>query len=93
MCRRAATACAGTPPTYARDVRPLLEARCFHCHANGGEAADEHDFSHVETLRAQKLALVGEMEACAMPPSPAPPLPAAEAEMLLQWVACGALDR
>jgi hypothetical protein len=93
VCQRAVAACTGAPPTYANDVRPILEKRCFQCHANGGVAADEHDFSRLETLRAQKVALAGEIGACAMPPSPEPTLPETEALTLLNWVACGARDR
>jgi len=89
-CHHATPPCAGLPPTYATDVRPILERRCFKCHAGEGVAADEHDFSYVETLRAQKHALASEIGACAMPPSSELPVPDAEAEVLLRWVACGA---
>jgi mono/diheme cytochrome c family protein len=82
-------ACAGPPPTYVADVRPLLERRCFTCHANDGPAAEEHDFTHVETLRAQRRQLVDEVSERAMPPKGRPQLTDAEAQTLLQWVACG----
>ena len=89
MCHRAMPVCAGTTPTYANDVRPILERHCFKCHAGDGIAADEHDFSHVETLRAQKRGLASEIGACAMPPSPEAPIEEREADVLLRWVACG----
>ncbi|HEY8088741.1 MAG TPA: hypothetical protein VIF09_12870 [Polyangiaceae bacterium] len=88
-CHHASPRCAGPPPTYTADVRPILERRCFKCHAADGVAADEHDFSRVETLRAQRSAVASEIGACAMPPSSEPPVPDAEAELLLRWVACG----
>ena len=88
-CHHAAPSCAVAAPSYAQDVRPILQARCFKCHAGEGEAAGEHDFSHVETLRAQKRALSNEIGACAMPPTPEPPVPEEEAEVLLRWAACG----
>jgi hypothetical protein len=88
-CRHATPSCAGAAPSYAQDVRPILQARCFKCHAGEGEAAGEHDFSRVETLRAQKRALANEIGACAMPPTPEPPVPDEEAEVLLRWAACG----
>jgi hypothetical protein len=91
-CHHATPQCVGPPPTYTADVRPILERRCFKCHAGEGVAADEHNFSHVETLRAQKRALANEIGACAMPPSSEPPVPDAEAEVLLRWVACGAAE-
>jgi uncharacterized membrane protein len=86
--------CTGTqPPTYVADVRPVLERRCFTCHANDGPAAEEHDFTHIETLRAQRLQLVDEVTARAMPPKGRPQLTDGEAQTLLQWVACGANER
>jgi hypothetical protein len=85
-------ACAATSPTYTDDVRPILEKHCFKCHAGDGVEADDHDFSRVETLRAQRRALVNEIGACAMPPSPEPPVSAPEAEVLLRWVACGGTE-
>jgi uncharacterized membrane protein len=88
-CRHAMPSCVGTAPTYAEDVRPVLEQRCFKCHAGDGVAAEEHDFSRLETLRAQKMALANEVGACAMPPSSEPALSDEEAERLLLWVACG----
>jgi hypothetical protein len=91
-CHHATPPCVGAPATYAMDVRPILERRCFKCHAGEGIAADEHDFSRVETLRAQKRALANEIGACAMPPSSEPPVPDAEAEVLLRWVACGGTE-
>ncbi len=87
-CRREAPVCGIVAPTYAGDVRPSRARRCFKCHAGDGVAADDHDFSRVETLRAQSAALTTEVGACAMPPSSEPPLPDAEAAVLLQWAAC-----
>jgi hypothetical protein len=92
-CHHALPSCAGPPPTYTDDVRPILERRCFKCHAGDGAAADEHDFSQVQILRAQKTALAGEIGTCSMPPSPEPPVADAEAEVLLRWVACGGVAR
>jgi hypothetical protein len=81
--------CDGAIPTYAADVRPILERRCFACHARDGPAAEEHDFSRVDTLRAQRRRLTDAVGARAMPPAGRPPLPDAEAETLLRWAACG----
>jgi hypothetical protein len=91
-CRHVMPSCEGSPPAYTEDVRPILERRCFKCHAGDGVAADEHNFSHIETLRAQKTALANEVGTCAMPPSPEPPVADVEAETLLRWVACGAAE-
>jgi uncharacterized membrane protein len=89
-CHRTASACSGAPLTYEHDVRPILAARCFKCHAGDGVAADEHDFSRVAVLRAQRVALANEISACAMPPSGEPELGEAEARVVLTWATCGA---
>jgi uncharacterized membrane protein len=81
--------CDGTLPTYAGDVRPILERRCFACHAGDGPAAEEHDFTRVEALRAQRPLLVDAVTQRAMPPAGRPQLSDAEAEMLVRWAACG----
>jgi len=90
--RTVPTACASPRPSYAADIRPLLERRCYACHANGGEAADDHDFSRLATLRAQQRSVIAEVGACAMPPQGAHPLEDDEAALLLRWIACGTPD-
>jgi uncharacterized membrane protein len=85
--------CAGPPATYVADVRPLLERRCFSCHANEGVAAEDHDFSRLETLRAQRQSLADDVAERAMPPKGQPQLKDAEAQLLLRWAACGAAER
>ena len=91
--RRLPTACVGAPPTHALDVRPILERRCFACHANDGPAADEHDFSRLETVLAQHADIGEQVASCSMPPPKTPPLTESEAATLLRWVACGALAK
>jgi uncharacterized membrane protein len=90
---RSSDSCAGSPTTYVSDVRPVLERRCFFCHAGDGVAAEDHDFSRVGTLRAQRRSLVDQVAQRAMPPQGRPPLTDAEAQLLLRWAACGAAER
>ena len=85
--------CAGPPTTYVADVRPLIERRCLTCHAGDGVAAEDHDFSRVEALRAQRRSLTDEVTQRAMPPQGRPQLTDAEAQVLLRWAACGAVER
>ncbi len=85
-------ACGDKPLTYTRDVRPILERRCFACHAGNGSEVDDHNFSEYATFHAQRRAVADEIAACAMPPSPRPAVPLDEADTILKWVACGAAE-
>jgi hypothetical protein len=76
-------------PNFAAEVKPLLEQRCFSCHSGDGEAAESHDFSKPETLRAQRTDIADEVSSCSMPPPGKPQLSDGEASTLLRWVACG----
>jgi uncharacterized membrane protein len=90
---REAAHCDGPPVTYVADVRPILERRCLSCHAGDGVAAEEHDFSGVATLRAQRQELADDVSSHAMPPPSQPGLDDGETSTLLRWASCGALER
>jgi hypothetical protein len=60
------------------------------CHSGDGEAAESHDFSRAETVRAQRADIADEVSSCSMPPSGKPQLSDGEAATLLRWIACGA---
>jgi hypothetical protein len=83
----AVLACDHAPPAdFARDVQPILARRCFSCHTGDGVAADEHDFSKPEGVRAAHRQIADEVSVGAMPPKA--PLPPAEADTLLRWAGC-----
>jgi hypothetical protein len=83
-------ACLGPAPSYAGDVVPILERRCYGCLASGGTAAEDHDWSRFATLHAQKDAVTAQVSSCGMPPAGAPTLDPAEAQVLIRWTVCGA---
>jgi hypothetical protein len=87
----ALVSCHEPPPSFPEDIQPILRAHCLACHSGDGVAAEDHDFSHVETLWQQRLSAAGQIETCGMPPRKA--LPPADAVALLQWIACGSPDR
>ena len=82
--------CAGSAPSYQREVTPLLAHYCLSCHAPGGEAGEDHDFTRYETLHAQRRQLGGELETGAMPPGDRPQPSRAERELLERWACLGA---
>jgi len=93
LCLRTGTpSCEGSPPTYARDIVPILQRRCFQCHAGDGVAADDHNFSRFVSFHAQRSSVADQVAACTMPPTSQPRLPQDEAEAILRWAACGGLE-
>jgi hypothetical protein len=78
--------CPATAPSFDAQVRPVLEQRCFGCHAGDGAAAEEHDFSTMERVWTARRAIADEVATCAMPPKA--PLDDSEANTLLLWAAC-----
>jgi hypothetical protein len=49
-------------------------------------AAEDHDLSRVESVRAARKEIASEVAACAMPPRE--PLPDPEADVLSRWASC-----
>jgi mono/diheme cytochrome c family protein len=83
--------CAATPPSYARDVAPIVASKCVVCHGPGGVESnrDLSTYDHVHTLRSSVL---NQVHACAMPPADGEALTAAERATLLGWLVCSAPD-
>jgi hypothetical protein len=78
--------CASAPPSFAGEVQPILEKRCFRCHTGDGPAADEHDFSKIDRVLGERSAIREQVASCGMPPRS--PLADAEASTLLRWATC-----
>jgi hypothetical protein len=53
-------------------------------------AAEEHDFSHLESLRAARRTIADEVATCSMPPRSR--LDDSEATALLLWATCASTD-
>ena len=81
--------CAATPPSYARDVAPILASKCVVCHGPGGVESnrDLSSYDHVHALRSSVL---NQVHACAMPPADGEALTAPERATLLGWLVCSA---
>jgi uncharacterized membrane protein len=85
-----AAQCGGELPSYERAVRPLLEAHCAKCHRAGESAGEDHDFTHFDTLHAQRRSIAAVLRSGAMPPPPAPGPTPDERALLVRWASCGA---
>ena len=84
-------------PTWHRDVRPILKARCGNCHVEGGAAP--FDFDTLEQTRIQMPSGIVAIEEGRMPPWKADPdcrryrderlIPHEEVAQLKEWLANG----
>ena len=82
-------ACPSAPPSYAKDVAPVIQQSCTPCHAPGGQQANRPLVTYAGAF-ANRSAMLNQVHACRMPPSGAPPLPAASRTVLQEWLVCGA---
>src|SRR3954470_2377656 len=76
--------------SFRRDVQPVLEKYCYDCHANGVDKAGVRldSFESAAELHDPKLwaRALKNVRAGIMPPADEEPLPAGEAEKIMQWI-------
>jgi len=63
--------CPQQVPSYAVDIKPIVEQHCFPCHAPGGigVGTDGRDFSRYDALHARQSAVLNQVYGCTMPPA------------------------
>ena len=83
--------CPSPAPGWAKDVAPVIEARCSSCHVAGGVAAGKPLTNHAQVF-SRKGAVLNQVYACKMPPEGATPLSMAERLAIEAWLVCGAPD-
>lgn len=83
--------CPSPAPGWAKDIAPVIEARCASCHVQGGVAADK-PFTNHDQVFSRKGAVLNQVYACKMPPEGATPLSTVERLALESWLVCGAPD-
>ena len=81
--------CPPSPPTYAKDISPLVQASCATCHAPGGRESSRL-LTNYDQIFAQRGGMLLQVNACRMPPREAPPLEGESRKALLTWLVCGA---
>ena len=84
-------ACPSTPPSYARDISPVISGRCFPCHAPGGQEQVK-PLTTYQQVFDQRGPVLDQVYHCRMPLSGAPQLTAGERAQLLTWLVCNAPD-
>src|SRR5438105_15487091 len=88
-CPNLSTTCPESKPSYAHDVRPILNARCTSCHSPGGQEPSR-DFTTYSGVFSQRQAVLTQVYSCRMPPSDSPQPATQERSVLVSWLVCGA---
>ena len=81
--------CPMPSPSYAGEVRPIIDHRCAPCHFPGGAAQDK-SFATYDGVHALRRDMLNQIYSCRMPPSDAGQLSEAERAAMLAWFVCGA---
>jgi hypothetical protein len=85
--------CPSPPPSWATEVRPIVDLYCAPCHFNGGTGVQKgDDFSTAAGIGHVLTTSLTDLHVCSMPPADAAVMPTARRETLLEWLACGAPD-
>lgn len=78
--------------TYARDVKPLLDAHCIECHHDGGRKPDLSQFPFRmgeeeadQDAIVQKVLTLSGGTTPRMPPGMRPKLTSSEVDVIRQW--------
>ena len=82
-------ACPSTPPSYSRDISQVISARCFPCHAPGGQEAVK-PLTTYQQVFDQRGPVLDQVYHCLMPLAGSPQLTATERAQLLAWLVCNA---
>lgn len=81
--------CPASPPTFAKDVAPVIESSCAICHRPGGENPNRL-LTTYDQIYAQRGAVLSQVASCRMPPPDAGVLSDDGRKVLLAWLVCSA---
>jgi hypothetical protein len=82
--------CPVSPPSWATQVQPIVQKGCFPCHADGGAAGPQFDYSTYAGVHRAYTEMIVQLSACNMPPADAAPLSGDDRATLLAWLGCRA---
>jgi hypothetical protein len=84
--------CPSPPPSWAKDVQPVIQARCYTCHSEGGIEWPKWDLSSYASVVSNEMEVLTQVYQCKMPlpdaSPPVPPLTSDQRQTIVQWIAC-----
>jgi hypothetical protein len=87
-CRSDLPVCPATPPSYANDVAPLIQADCYPCHGPGGSESNKTPLSSYSQVFGLRGSVLTQIYQCKMPPTGA--LGDPDRQTILEWLECNA---
>lgn len=81
--------CPTTTPSYATDVAPILQTYCVNCHSAGGQEPNKL-LDTQASVAALSNDVANEVAGCSMPPADDAQPTAAQRQLILDWLTCGA---
>jgi hypothetical protein len=93
-CPVISTDCPTTPPSWARDVQPIIQSYCVMCHMPGGSGESLVDLTSYANVFKDRSTELTQVYQCLMPNQDASPpaarLTTTQRETIVGWLACGA---
>jgi hypothetical protein len=94
-CPTVSTDCPQPPPSWSKDVQPLVQTYCVSCHSDGGLGESLADLTSYTNVFKNRTEVLQQVYHCYMPnqdaSTPPPPvLTADQRETIVAWIACNA---
>ena len=77
-------------PSWTKDVKPIIDARCLGCHGEGGIASSRFDYTTYAGVFRAHASILSQVSSCTMPPADAAQPTPSERGTLVAWVGCDA---
>jgi hypothetical protein len=85
------SACGSSAPSYASDVAPILTAYCVPCHQPTG-VEPNHLLDSYAHVFDERRTVLSQLYGCVMPPEGEAAPSAAQVQIVLDWLVCGAAN-